>query len=203
MAQLELLPNPTVDEPYTEPTQVPLSHERTFGVVLLPTWSRYRGKSVEQVALEDFDYLRFLQDKNKIPTLKLQDRIDSVIYNLNNFEPVEGCKAPECMNPARYLSVAVEYGDIPRGKGNVREGPTGIAVGTEYTWCKKHKDGHYEGKAKAYPIKFDTIYEFPSFPKWVRKDVAEVLFKCAGGGNWRKTRKRLADMLDCMSLRKD
>jgi len=142
----------------------------------------YEGKSIAQVALTDYSGLKglqsFLKDKNPF----LFSSIEEVVRKLNNFIPQVNCRYHAgCDKTAEFLSIALTYGDIPRGDFS-RHGVTGISVGTEYAGCNNHIDDITSGyhKAGSYPIKFDSLLSIPDWPRWVRKDVSKVLLECAG-----------------------
>jgi len=168
----------------------------------------FAGKSVAQVAVSDFTsrkhsdfdnrneygeklgnftdigYLhlkRVLENRQKERKDSIMDQdIKDVIEKLNNFVPAVKCKYENCDKIADYLSIAMDFGEIPRGGDNYRNGVTGISVSTGYSWCEEHKNDYEYKKAQRYDIKFDTLEDIPSWPKWVRKDVLKVLLESAG-----------------------
>lgn len=143
---------------------------------------KYEGKSIAQVALADYSQLKdlqaFLKDKNPF----LFSSIEEVVRKLNNFIPQVKCRYHEgCGKTADFLSIAISYGDIPRGD-HTSYGPIGISASTGYAGCTEHIDDIMAvyHKARKYPIRFDSILSIPEWPKWVRKDVSKVLLECAG-----------------------
>lgn len=168
-------------------------------VIVFP-WGQYSGKSVEQVAVNDYAYLRWLEKENKMGERALRERIQKVLYNLNNFVSPLKCKEEGCNKTAENLTIAITNGMIPRGGNKRVSGPTGISVSTQYIWCKEHASPQLYNKAEPYEIKFDTILVMPRFPQWVRKDVTEALLQCTGfTGN--RTKQSLADLVDNLVLK--
>lgn len=182
-----------------EPKVIQPKQSNASNVILFP-WGQYSGKSVEQVAVDDYQYLRFLERKNAMGDNVLRERIQKVLYNFNHFVSPLKCKAPSCERNATHLTIAKTYGHIPRGGNRVVEGITGLSVSPDYVWCQNHCDVHLYEKAIPHEIKFDTILQMPDFPKWVRKEVTDNLLICTGFTG-KKTKQNLADLVDNLQLR--
>jgi hypothetical protein len=147
-------------------------------------YGQYAGKSVAQVALADYSYIRFmLTDRiRKGASGNLTEELRMVANKLNNFIPKVPCRFPDgCSNLADHLSIRLTYGDIPRGDFS-RHGVIGVSASTEYAGCREHIDYIASGDSKTskYPIRFDALSMLPEWPKWVRQDVQKVLLECAG-----------------------
>lgn len=136
-------------------------------------FGKYQGKSVEQVAIQDYCYLTWLLQKG-IKKFELKDRAEYVINKLNTFVPVVKCSINGCDNPGHYLSIVFKYYGL--------SGP-GISVSPIFAICsEKHFDlmpGRAE-QARIYPTKFSMLECFPHRPKWIRQDITKVLCEMAG-----------------------
>ena len=135
------------------------------------------GKSIEQVAAEDYLRLKWIYLNILKNESRFKERTREVLERLNKFVPQIQCaaKRPGCEGNARKISIAISY--------NIFTGECyGLSVSTSYIYCNNRLclDSIDYEKAVIYPIKFDILENLPPFPLYIRRDVQKVLLRCAG-----------------------
>lgn len=147
-----------------------------------PFGKKHKGKTPERVAVEEYCYLPWILGRG-IQRKDLKKRVEDVIYALDNFSSSYSCSA--CDQPAEYMSIALNL-------------PYGLSASTSFIYCddREHQRNAFSyEKARIYPIKFSILEGFPAFPKWVRKDIAKVLWELTGLDG-RKTQEKLENFIE-------
>jgi hypothetical protein len=162
-----------------------------MGLVYTFGFGKHEGKSVEQVAVDDFPYLVFARDNfpnprfflGKLPTDSgyVKKRIDDVIYKLDNFLPKAKCS--KCDETAYFMSIIHETEKFKVDKDYsppVKGTRCNVSVGDEFVYCKNHKVDYIAEKALTYEIKFSTLLMLPHKPKKIRLEVSDFLLRLTG-----------------------
>jgi len=150
-------------------------------VEILP-FGKYKGKSVEQVCLNDYGYFLWLvkevknndSDIAKRMKQSLRDRVLFVYKRANNFKSKKQCSIFECENIAKYFSVYVTRYSID--------------VNTKFIYCSKecfYKDPKVTNeieKIEFLPLKMNSIFRIPrKLSKRDIKKLVDIIFKeCMG-----------------------
>ncbi|MEM2822147.1 MAG: hypothetical protein QXE64_00960 [Candidatus Pacearchaeota archaeon] len=166
---------------------------------------KWRGKSLEQLAVTDYPSFRWLYENGNLPD-RWKARMEKIIYALDNFESKIKCQNPNCCNPAEYLSIVVEYSYGYSGYGSRSRGKAkpiaDIGVSTDYVFCspKCSKNSHLplHEKAILYEAKYSVIFsEFSptTCNKGIREDLHNVMYKLLAG-EMEKTKKNLYNLIN-------
>ncbi len=155
----------------------------------------YEGKTFEQVAFMDYPLLVwFYRERGGFLKREDKKRLEEILYLLNNFEsPLKCVHCKE--NNIKYLSIAFGYDGYSYQ----------MSAGVHYAYCSEEcwKEDTIlasEGGAGLYPVKYNTILEFPPFPKWIRKDLQKILNQCIGFDK-RNTEKNAREFFENLKKR--
>ncbi len=166
-------------------------------------FGQYNGDSVEQVALKDYLYLDWMLKGIKDGSFQKRlsrdfvGRIEEIVEKLNNFESPLAC-ANGCGDNVSTISVALQV----LGRDAHNRDTYGMSAGTGFAYCDKERcqrSTNYD-KTTIHPVKFDTIKDFPRFPKWIRRDIQDLLVKCTGLKG-RKTKGNVREAIDNLTLK--
>jgi hypothetical protein len=157
----------------------------TFG------FGKYIGKTLEQVALADYQYLAWAKDNANVMPKKQKERAEEIIYKLDNFIPAVKCV--NCGETADKISTTSEKNYDATRDYSVK--------GSSFYCSKEPCVGSIPVgvRANIKPIKFSTILEYPAFPRYIRKDMQKILLKTAGF-NGKVTEKAAEEFINSIRL---
>ncbi len=162
-------------------------------VVILPEcYKKHAGKSVEEVAIEDYAYLVGLKNSNLVWAKKdhklsvLKERVNFVLFALNNYVPVTKCDlAPHCTNNADYFSSTYNPNE-----GNI--------VGDPDYLCEKHRKSKNPG-TMLHLLKGDSILFFHAREQ---PAATKIIVHSAGISlNFNGTKEDLANIVNSLHFR--
>ena len=154
---------------------------------LMP-FGKYAEKSVEQIALQDYKYFRWLLDKADIRKPSLRNRFQFVYNVANDFISAKSCTL--CENPAKYLSIYY-------GFDSVRTSSLPFVYCSSN--CYDNDPAVSDSKSSLEPLKFDTAL---SIVKFDTNRLVEIIAECMGMKKGRRTKEYLEDFFNCCSTYK-
>ncbi len=139
------------------------------------TFGKYKGKSLEQIAVSDYPYFKWL--KGIILSDRIRESIEELEYKLNHYVPQLSCAASGCSKTAEFMSVVATR--------------FGVSVGPAYVGCAEHIEQirSMHPKAIYYPIKYDSLLQIFS-GKPTRADLQELLDFLLLTTGWERKRRR-------------
>jgi hypothetical protein len=151
-------------------------------------FGRHNGDSIEQIALKDYKYFRWLLGECNIRKPSLKERVNFVYYVANNFVPQVKCAG--CANRADYISLYHGYGRL-------------VTTDASFVYCSENcwrsdprrGDDHKLGLSE---IKFDTAFQGT---KWDTNLIIKEIAICMGMTSGKKTKEYLHDFFDKMQLK--
>lgn len=162
-------------------------------VEILP-FGKYKGKSVEQVCLNDYHYFSWLvnqAEKGEIYKQSLRQRILFVYEKANKFKSKKPCVI--CDKPARFISVyATKYG---------------VNSNTNYIYCSgecfrndpKVTDELY--KIWFLPLEMDSLLIIDPRPtKSEMRNLMSIIKTCMGLENKRYSKEQLYEFFNRLSV---
>ena len=149
-----------------------------------------KALSVEQIALKDYVYFKYIIDKVKFGELK--ERFDYVNFVANNFISEENCT--QCESPAKYISIwTSNMGTNPYNNKPI----TSRTSSKGFIYCSKEhydKDGKVGEKAQLHPLRFDSAL---SSTKEDTNALVKIVAECLGiNSKSRHTREALESIFD-------
>lgn len=156
-------------------------------------FGKYKGSSVEQIAVNDYNYFAgFLVDEVDIKKRSLRERVEFVEYVGNNFISVLPCALDSCDNPARIVSIY----DNPSVDFRTSS--------YNFIYCSSECFNHD-------PMVTDQLYKVNLEPLGFRTALSRtkqntnhlmgLMLKCMGMKEGRKTREYLEDFFDNVETR--
>ena len=158
---------------------------------------KLKGMSLEQLAVTDYPKFRWLRkNATRLPQEWL-DRMDGIIYALDNFESKKKCvKCRE--KPAAYLSIIEQYyptKDVAASLGYIYCSPI----------CFENDSGADHQEAILYEAKYSKIFSHfkrPFWPKVIVDDLHKLMYKLLAG-DMRKTKEDLHELINSILLNRD
>jgi len=150
------------------------------------------GKSLEQVAVENYPRFAWLLKNGQLPDF-WKERMNAIAYALDNFTSKVNCA--NCKkSPAKLISIAESSPFSPYKD---------ISISTAYVYCSNEcyisdpsAIATIEGKTIAYPIKYSKIFSaFVDYPRGIKKEIHEVMYKLLAG-DMRKTKENLYELIN-------
>jgi len=149
-----------------------------------------KALSVEQIALKDYTYFKYIIDKVKYGELK--ERFDFVNFVANNFISEENCT--KCESPAKYISIwNSNMGTNPYNNRPVisRTSSKGFIYCSKEHYDEDEKVGE---KSQLYPLRFDSAL---SSTKEDTTALVKIVAECLGiNPKQRYTKETLANIFD-------
>jgi hypothetical protein len=152
-------------------------------------FGKHVGKSVEQIALQDYAYFVWVLNEVDIRSSRLRERFGFVEHVANNFVSSVGCKRDGCAKPAEYISIyANPYG---------RCSSTGFVYCSDDCW-KNAATGAEPNKISLHPLGFRAAI---SSVKSDTDRLVQVIAECMGLRPSQKTKVYLEDFFNNCQLR--
>lgn len=160
-------------------------------VEIMP-FGRYSGKSVEQIALEDYKYFFYILSSIPLKKPSLRERFRFVNHVGNNFVSVQECKNQECNNPAELISVYHNW------YMDCRSSSRSFIYCSEDCFNEDPNVTNERNKIELMPLGFGTVL---SRTKYDTKALMRVVTECMGLKEGRRTKEYLEDFFNRCQLR--
>ena len=141
---------------------------------------KYKGNSVEQIVLKDYDYFKWAHTVISSPSVK--ERFNFVEHVVNNFISQKPCSLDE--NPAKHISIYNSY-------DNYRGSSQGFLYCSSD--CFNNDPKILTIKAVLEPLQFRTAL---SSTKSDTNQLVKIMTECMGIKQERKTKKYLEDFFN-------
>lgn len=164
--------------------------------IQIVNFGKHKGKSIEQIAINDYLYFCWLRKTIKNP--KLKARAEEIYKALNCFETKELCKGKDCKKPARYMSLVLSFDSFSSKLIDVAESADFVFCSRD---CFKNPSYFVHENARLYEIKWDIIEKIYDYheglyiPKYILNDLSAFLLKLMGFEG-KKTKEKLKKLID-------
>ncbi|MFA5856268.1 MAG: hypothetical protein WC867_02855 [Candidatus Pacearchaeota archaeon] len=155
-------------------------------------FGKYEGNSVEQIAIKDYKYLRWIIENVPIKKPSLDERIRYVDFVGNNFISQLNCVIPNCNSPAENMSVYYHQEMDSRSSDK------------DFIYCSSEcfrKDPKVTGekrKIQFVPINFNSTL---SSTKSDTNNLMKLILECMGIKPGRKSKEYLEDFFNHCELK--
>lgn len=155
-------------------------------------FGEYAGKSVEQIALQDYKYFTWVLGNVGIKKPSLRERFDFVEHVGNNFLSQVRCNGEDCNNPGKIISVYQSLHDDNRSSS------------TGFVYCSLDCLNH-DSKITPDTRKVDAcrlgFRAALSVTKYDTNALMQVVAECMGLRPGRRTKEYLEDFFNRCQLR--